>query len=413
MNNTINKSSKELSEKYKDIVEEFNVFWKGQFLQELLKTNIDTMSSYLFDAFDKLKDDNDYRYEELVIIEQLFYQVYQIHYNSNSNMDNEILATKAMRGIKNIQNYLKSYDEKNNLLYGYLKFRKAEFYYYWGWHSRKRNEVITNLSRAIDTYFEVEHIFGIDIIRDANINDSTKFNGSNIDISAYYANTIGSAYNEMRCEEYYECAEYYCSCAVEWSEKDFENEVYKRNYGIALERNGKFTEAKEQYLKAVNSNKINSKNLHTLLSIIHKIVSEKLNIELYVNPEEDRKIKLCSDKYMKNCVNTLKSDDIKSIVENLQELKKYCQISSKIYPNNKDNYSYMTIYYIDCLILDFCNKEKSKLLSILNDAKRELEVLKVIAPYYIDKNGKKQNGLTEVLAKDIKSIEEEINKKNK
>ena len=394
-----------------DIVNKVNLFWKGQFLQELLKTNNDTMSAYLFDKFNKLENDNDYKYEDLVIIEQLFYQVYQIHYNSNSNIDRDVLVKKAKKGIENIRNYLKNYDKENHFLYGYLNFREAEFDYYIGWHIQNSNQVRIYLNKAINIYFDIANIFGIDILKVNNIDADTTFTGNNRDLSAYYANTIGSAYNEIRCKEYNDRAIYYCSCAVKWVETDFENEVYKRNYGIALERSGNFEEAKIQYLKAVNSNKINSKNMHTLLSIIHKIISKKLNIEVYVDPEKDREVKLCTDKYMNDYVRELKLEDIQIIKDNLQELKEYCQISKKIFPDNKDNYAYMIIYYINCLILDFDNKEKTKLLEILDIAKSELSVLELIAPYCTDKNGKKQNGLTQVLANDIKSIENEINKK--
>ena len=338
------------------------------------------MSTYFIEEFSN--DNEDYNYGELIVIEQLFSQVYQIHY-SDTKVDFEILSNKADSGIKSIKSFMNENKKRSELMEKYIKFREAEFYYYAGWNLIKDNKEksIWMLEKAIDIYSDIASLFKVEV---DNIT-KTHIKGDRR-LSAYFYNTIGSCYNQIGNPKNNDIAECYCSYAANLEKN---HNSYYRNYGIALENNDKKEEAKEQYIKAFEINH-NLKTLHCIISIIDKMINDNLNIKYPISYKEERSPKLGSSEHIEKI-----NIDFNKIKEELNELEKYCKILKSLFPMSIDNFIYMTIYYRDSIIVDLCKKDNSKILEYIKLAENELIVLESIA---------KDNPLTKILRKDIDTL---------
>lgn len=247
------------------------------FLQELLKTQLDAGSLYLYEKFDdffKDKKSNIVKIPLLMEIEQNFAEVYKLH--NNVNEPDELLISKANNGLEKIQEY-ESKEHVDGLVKKYLNYRKGEFNYYKGYREKSTEEAYNILSDAIEAFFDFAEAYGIrsefnedkyDIIPD--------YTGDSVEMICYLTGSIGDAYSQIafacdkwemyqtkrgivKKEDIITCAKkaiYYCGCAAKWSKNtSCENEVYYRNLGVAYERLDRLNETqpsfehKEQIMK--------------------------------------------------------------------------------------------------------------------------------------------------------------------
>ncbi len=270
--------------KQSDEVKEMNIKMAGMqnnyysfFLQELLKTQLDAGSLYLYEKFDdffKDKKSNIVKIPLLMEIEQNFAEVYKLH--NNVNEPDELLISKANNGLEKIQEY-ESKEHVDGLVKKYLNYRKGEFNYYKGYREKSTEEAYNILSDAIEAFFDFAEAYGIrsefnedkyDIIPD--------YTGDSVEMICYLTGSIGDAYSQIafacdkwemyqtkrgivKKEDIITCAKkaiYYCGCAAKWSKNtSCENEVYYRNLGVAYERLDRLNETqpsfehKEQIMK--------------------------------------------------------------------------------------------------------------------------------------------------------------------
>lgn len=270
--------------KQSDEVKEMNIKMAGMqnnyysfFLQELLKTQLDAGSLYLYEKFDdffKDKKSNIVKIPLLMEIEQNFAEVYKLH--NNVNEPDELLISKANNGLEKIQEY-ESKEHVDGLVKKYLNYRKGEFNYYKGYREKSTEEAYNILSDAIEAFFDFAEAYGIrsefnedkyDIIPD--------YTGDSVEMICYLTGSIGDAYSKIaytcdkwemfqtkrgivKKEDIILCAKkaiYYCGCAAKWSQNtSCENEVYYRNLGVAYERLDRLNETqpsfehKEQIMK--------------------------------------------------------------------------------------------------------------------------------------------------------------------
>ncbi len=270
--------------KQSDEVKEMNIKMAGMqnnyysfFLQELLKTQLDAGSLYLYEKFDdffKDKKSNIVKIPLLMEIEQNFAEVYKLH--NNVNEPDELLISKANNGLEKIKEY-ESKEHVDGLVKKYLNYRKGEFNYYKGYREKSTEEAYNILSDAIEAFFDFAEAYGIrsefnedkyDIIPD--------YTGDSVEMICYLTGSIGDAYSQIafacdkwemyqtkrgivKKEDIITCAKkaiYYCGCAAKWSKNtSCENEVYYRNLGVAYERLDRLNETqpsfehKEQIMK--------------------------------------------------------------------------------------------------------------------------------------------------------------------
>ena len=275
-----------------------------QFLNALLVTEQDVMSSFFYKHFSTNElVRSDIPYDSLICIENIFNQVYTLYYSEGSSKIGMRIGAKAEQGLVEIKK-AEEYDV-DDLIKGYLLFRKAELLYYSGRTNDNQTIGARLLNNAIENYLKSCRILNLFIIiYDGSETDSTYVGDLiNKKYSAYFANTLGSLYyNLYKKSKNCDClkmAQFYCSCAVQWIEKKYEREVYYRNYGVMIEEvkdNNYLYKAKEQYIKALNTSEINQKLLHCLVSVSGKIIDRILHIAP-VDPSEEREIKLCSHQY--------------------------------------------------------------------------------------------------------------------
>ena len=380
-----------------------------QFLNALLVTEKDAMSSFLYTLFSTRELMRlDIPYDNLICIENVFSQVYNLYYSEGSSNIGLRIDAKAEQGLAEIQKAENS--DSDDLIKGYLLFRKAEFLYYSGRTNDNQTIGARLLNKAIENYLKSCRLLNIFIIEcDGQGTDST-YAGDMVNkkYSAYFANTLGSLYyNLYKNSKNNDClkmALFYCSCAVQWVEKKYEREVYYRNYGVAIEStkdNDYLHKAKEQYIKALNTADINQKLLHCLVSVSDKIINDILNITP-VSPDEERKIKLCSHQYW-DFLEKLSENDVDAAIRETEELRRYCMLASRVFPNDVDGYLYMAVCYRDLYLLERA-KTNQKNRSYLDSAQNEIQTAKMISP---------ENRLMLVVERDInnlfKSLDETYN----
>ena len=377
-----------------------------QFLNALLVTEKDAMSSFLYTLFSTRELMRlDIPYDNLICIENVFSQVYKLYYSEGSSNIGLRIGAKAEQGLAEIQKAENS--DSDDLIKGYLLFRKAEFLYYSGRTNDNQTIGARLLNKAIENYLKSCRLLNIFIIEcDGQGTDST-YAGDMVNkkYSAYFANTLGSLYyNLYKNSKNNDClkmALFYCSCAVQWVEKKYEREVYYRNYGVAIEStkdNDYLHKAKEQYIKALNTADINQKLLHCLVSVSDKIINDILNITP-VSPDEERKIKLCSHQYW-DFLEKLSENDVDAAIRETEELRRYCMLASRVFPNDVDGYLYMAVCYRDLYLLEIA-KTNQKNRSYLDSAQNEIQTAKMISP---------ENRLMLVVERDINNLFKSLDK---
>ena len=350
-----------------------------QFLNALLVTEKDAMSSFLYTLFSTRELMRlDIPYDNLICIENVFSQVYKLYYSEGSSNIGLRIGAKAEQGLAEIQKAENS--DADDLIKGYLLFRKAEFLYYSGRTNDNQTIGARLLNKAIENYLKSCRLLNIFIIEcDGQGTDST-YAGDMVNkkYSAYFANTLGSLYyNLYKNSKNNDClkmALFYCSCAVQWVEKKYEREIYYRNYGVAIEStkdNDYLHKAKEQYIKAFNTADINQKLLHCLVSVSDKIIIEKLS-----------------------------ENDFDAAIRETEELRRYCMLASRVFPNDVDGYLYMAVCYRDLYLLEIA-KTNQKNRSYLDSAQNEIQTAKMISP---------ENRLMLVVERDINNLFESLDK---
>lgn len=246
------------------------------FLQELLKTQLDAGSLYLYGKFNDFfrdKKSNIVKIPLLMEIEQNFAEVYTLH--NNANEPDELLISKANNGLEKIQEY-ESKEHVDGLVKKYLNYRKGEFNYYKGYREKSTEEAYNILSDAIEAFFDFAKEFGIHEISEDEYNIIPDCTWDSVEMICYLTGSIGDAYSKIaytcdkwemfqtkrgivKKEDIILCAKkaiYYCGCAAKWSKNTpCENEVYYRNLGVAYERLDRLNETqpsfehKEQIMK--------------------------------------------------------------------------------------------------------------------------------------------------------------------
>lgn len=377
-----------------------------QFLNALLVTEQDVMSSFFYKHFSTNElVRSDIPYDSLICIENVFSQVYKLYCSESSSNIGLRIGAKAEQGLTEIKK-AEEYDV-DDLIKGYLLFRKAEFLYYSGRTNDNQTIGARLLNKAIENYLKSCRLLNIFIIEcDGQGTDST-YAGDMVNkkYSAYFANTLGSLYyNLYKISKNNDClkmALFYCSCAVQWVEKKYEREVYYRNYGVAIESikdNDYLHKAKEQYIKALNTADINQKLLHCLVSVSDKIINDILNITP-VSPDEERKIKLCSHQYW-DFLEKLSENDVDAAIRETEELRRYCMLASRVFPNDVDGYLYKAVCYRDLYLLEIA-KTNQKNRSYLDSAQNEIQTAKMISP---------ENRLMLVVERDINNLFKSLDK---
>lgn len=207
-------------------------------------------NSHNFSAFDRIA-------ENLVEIEQTFYQVYTLH---DSQKDSASYRNqKSDYGItlvKKAEDRLSAFDcdvNDKKLLYAYLKERHAEFVFYKGYEKSGYN----NFFNVLDDYENLVEDFGCSpmpkLNSGYNVPRLCEEDETCADLKIYFANSLGEACSKI-IDNYYEIIEndpskekeleiigkkaiFYCKCATVWETRNFKKpEVYYRNLGCAYER---------------------------------------------------------------------------------------------------------------------------------------------------------------------------------
>lgn len=246
------------------------------FLQELLKTQLDAGSLYLYEKFDDFfrdKKSNIVKIPLLMEIEQNFAEVYSLH--NNANEPDELLISKANKGLEKIQEY-ESKEQAEGLVKKYLNYRKGEFNYYKGYREKSTEEAYNILSDAAEAFFDFAKIFGIQFeFNEDEYDIIPDYTGDSVEMLCYLAGSIGGTYSQIaficdkrdvfltkrglvKKEDIITCAKkaiYFCRCAVKWSEDmPCENEVHFRNLGAAYERFDRINETPFKHKKEIMEN---------------------------------------------------------------------------------------------------------------------------------------------------------------
>lgn len=268
-----NKITKDISPIQKNIENISNTLW-FLFENELLKTRDDEASLYLYSIFTKKANNKSSVFistlPDLIVIEQLFNQVYSLH-DSKQELNEEI-NQRGKKGLETIEEcFGRIQDNGDKDIINYLKYRKAELCFYLGYSTKDLGYVYDYYKTAGDLYIELHESFKAFLpeynddflIRD-NINKYIpvfgKNNENDLKLSIYFANSICEAYSRiLLCvdekslkneevqytkdgreikdlEEITKKAIFYGCCSTKWANDIVNNEVYYRNLGCAYER---------------------------------------------------------------------------------------------------------------------------------------------------------------------------------
>ncbi len=325
-----NTITKDISPIQKNIENISNTLW-FLFENELLKTRDDEASLYLYSIFTKKANNKSSvlisTLPDLIVIEQLFNQVYSLH-DSKQELNEEI-NQRGKKGLETIEECFGRIQDKGDKdIINYLKYRKAELCFYLGYSTKDLGYVYDYYKTAGDLYIELHESFKAFLpeynddflIRD-NINKYIpvfgKNNENDLKLSIYFANSICEAYSRiLLCvdeksfkneevqytkdgreikdlEEITKKAIFYGCCSTKWANDIVNNEVYYRNLGCAYERYerlfGKLGDYHKEIIKnyqkafeLIVDNKVLSYRVqsvyHTLISYLRKYLESKLNI---------------------------------------------------------------------------------------------------------------------------------------
>ena len=235
----------------------------NMFQNELLKTANDEATYWLYNQIidpNKVNiKDIDSILSDLVVVEELFFQVYTTHTSVQKNDENtRNLSDQAKAKITELL-------EKKSLpetIKTYLKYREAEFEFYCGYATNDSKIKYSSFNNAADIYLNLAVDFDVTIPKyDEEKNDTIivpKYSGKleNKTLSMYFLNSIGESYSRILLNlssksEFYikgtrfskddfikigKKGEFYLQVCVNWQDSFSKREVYYRNLGCLLER---------------------------------------------------------------------------------------------------------------------------------------------------------------------------------
>ena len=337
---TTTEITKDISPILKNVENISNTLW-FLFENELLRTRDDAASLFLYDTFtEKAKDKNTLLISilpDLIVIEQLFNQVYSLH-DSKQELNIEI-NERGKRGLDIINECLESIvDNSDKDIVNYLKYRKAELCFYLGYTTKDLGYVYDYYKTAGDLYIELHESFNAllpeyneKFFKDNNIDKYipvfSKDNENDLRLSIYFANSICEAYSRIilsvneksfknkeiqytkdgkeikDLEEITKKAIFYGCCSTKWAKGKVYNEVYFRNLGCAYERYERLfgslgdyhTEIINNYKKAfelIVDHKVLPYRIqsvyYTLIQYLRRYLEDKLTINIVFMDENPR-----------------------------------------------------------------------------------------------------------------------------
>ena len=326
-NEKIDKTNEEFSTKINPILDSTRSIQNSlgfMFYNTLLQTVDDEASKYLYQSFILLDDAQNHRCEEyypnMIIIEQIFVQLLRTHTSKQLRVSD--LETMAEEGLSVIDSILGKNCEnedsiKVSLIVTYLKYRKAELYYYLGYITGDHQKYYDCFIKAIELYLQVYPDFHAFVPKYIPQQGAPEYTGNKKyrDISMYFMNSIGDAYSrfillakpswkiKINPEKYLEKADliemgkkavFYCSCSAKWTKPSEKHEVYYRNLGCAYERLERQEEQFGKYyakiifnyskaLESIANDDTQSYRIqsvyHTLIQYLKKYLDNKLKTE--------------------------------------------------------------------------------------------------------------------------------------
>ena len=250
-----------------------------QFRNELLRKKNDPLSLYFYKCFSKKqinKSPDKYIIFELLIIEQLFSIVLELH--NTSQMEISELKESVNHATKNID-YVKSQSDDSDIQL-YLRVRKAQFIFYKGYAFTKWEDIYKVFSEAAEEFIELKGYHKDVFILEYNETTPEKIDYDKyqdlVKNSRYISHYIGEAYsrivlnycNYIRNNPQKHCCDtdqkmlniirkaiFYCSKSVDWLNNDELFEMYHRNLGCAYERMDRLSAINENVAFSGNNNK--------------------------------------------------------------------------------------------------------------------------------------------------------------
>ncbi len=271
--NQLKKDSEDIKKSVEySLINNYNVL----FLQELLKTVMDTCSLYFYKEFNVFFSEQKYdtvKSRVLMEIEQCFVEIYNLH--KNKPKEYELMISKADFGLEKIKEYELN-EKTEGLVKQYLNYRRGEINYYKGYCEDNPSEVYECFMEAIERYIDFANQIDIPLVFNQQKDDEfMDYNETFLEMACYLAGSVGDSYSgiveECRTQARFrtkrgyitkkqiiECAQnaiYFCGCAVKWSKNtSYENEVYFRNLGVAYERLDRINETIFKHKKEIMNN---------------------------------------------------------------------------------------------------------------------------------------------------------------
>ena len=369
-----------------------------QFLQELLKTNKDIVSERFYIAFSDMNEEEaDIPFEQLLIVERLYEQAFQLYFNGNEGIDFNCIKRVAQKGIESIRKCKTALDSRHadiKIANCFLLFREAEFLYYSNFKDKDDRSSIDQMRTAKTLYIQAVEMLGVNI-SDYSVRIDNIIIPNDLDrkLCAYSLNTVGSVCNwlyKYMPQDYAPRAESYCTNAVVCAGYEFEREVYYRNCGVAKEHVGKYDEAFEYYLKAFATTDINTKTMHCLLSVIDKQINKIIHIADFISHEVERKPLFGSNEHLLE----LKDVDLIKVEEKQMLLKQYCEFTLSVFPNYIDGYLYMAIYNRNIVLVNMLKNDYIDNRYLLK-ARRDIEIARSL---------NHDNNYVSIISKDISAL---------
>lgn len=235
----------------------------NMFQNELLKTANDEATYWLYNQIidpNKVNiKDIDSILSDLVVIEELFFQVYTTHTSVQKNDENTRNRSDQAKAKITVLLEKKSLPET---IKTYLKYRKAEFEFYCGYATNDSKIKYSSFNNAAKLYLELAEDFDVTIPKYDEEKNNTiivpEYSGKpeNKTLSMYFLNSIGESYSRILLNlssksEFFinstrfskddfiklgKKGEFYLQVCVSWQDPFSRREVYYRNLGCLLER---------------------------------------------------------------------------------------------------------------------------------------------------------------------------------
>lgn len=235
----------------------------NMFQNELLKTANDEATYWLYNQIidpNKVNiKDIDSILSDLVVIEELFFQVYISHTSVQKNDENTIELSKQ---ANDLIEKLQKIETLPKVIKIYIKYRKAEFEFYCGYSTNDNLQKYLCFINAANQYKELAEDFGVTIPKYNREKDNSIIipdylgEPGNKSLSMYFLNSIGESYSRILLDlssktnfkvgeielsqknfiEFGLKGEFYLKICVSWQDSFSKREVYYRNLGCLLER---------------------------------------------------------------------------------------------------------------------------------------------------------------------------------